>query len=842
MFKTDINYNFIELHKHIIQHIPRKEYKKNDIIIYNNKFYTIVELLNNDIEILGNKIEILEILSYKNSDKITISKNDTKLQTINEKKIYQKLSELIKFVKDYNLAVCFLNKRDLNIKTLDEKNINDLIFLLLNTNVKISTLNKILFELKKSHNNKYEIIKLFINPYDFIEENKNHITFHLAEKIEDLWKIKIYFKIKLEAKIKSVIIENYSINSFSFYIKKHTFYKIIEDYCTECKESYKNYEQFIDEQIMPIDFKISKNKLEELGNSKINFGKHKEYTMKYTHETNKSLIEWCNKQTDPGPLLQNYMNYVNGKETFITSKYFWNLEKKLTRKFIKLYSKDIEDSEYSEDSEDSEDNEDNEDIDTEFYDKEEVYNFITDFEKKRTEHKGIIYKLDNIQKQAIFDILNNKFLILTGPPGSGKTDIVECVLYIREQYCNKEELLLNKTCIMAPTGQAYSNICKSMGSKYYYYYQKISGTCHKILYNIYPKKCDIEYNIENKINYKYDDEDDEFNDCKFNFVIIDEFSMIDLNILNSILQLCKKYNSKLLVIGDPKQFPPIGPGNPLDSLIRSKKFNVCNLVNIYRQQENTSLLNMIQKMNKGEKITYLDFNKDEFTKFIDISNIYENLRNYIVFKNYIYNIIDTYNLDKDTKFLCYNTSHNKLENGNTKFIFNVPVLNKIIQDKFNPNKEGFENEIIRYTNYSYKEFRVGDNIIRIENEYNGDDFKANGDEGKIFKYDDDDDDDEKVTIYYNSDDKKMYNISINKLYEEFDLNYATGFHKSQGSGWKTIVVFIEPNASFIKQKAIYTSISRSKEKLILVCRPEDLLNCQNTEDERKTLFMNKIHY
>jgi exodeoxyribonuclease V alpha subunit len=240
--------------------------------------------------------------------------------------------------------------------------------------------------------------------------------------------------------------------------------------------------------------------------------------------------------------------------------------------------------------------------------------------------------LDDIQKQAIFDILNNKFLILTGPPGSGKTDIVECVLYIREQYCSKKELLLNKTCIMAPTGQAYSNISKSMESKYYY--QKISGTCHKILYNIFLKKCEIEYNIENKINYKYDYEDDEFNECKFNFIIIDEFSMIDLNILNSILQLCKKYNSKLLVIGDPKQFPPIGPGNPLESLIQSKKFNICNLVNIYRQQENTSLLNMIQKMNKGEKITYLDFNKDEFTKFIDISNIYENLRNYIDLKNY----------------------------------------------------------------------------------------------------------------------------------------------------------------------------------------------------------------
>ena len=443
--------------------------------------------------------------------------------------------------------------------------------------------------------------------------------------------------------------------------------------------------------------------------------------------------------------------------------------------------------------------------------------------------------MDDIQKQAIFDILNNKFLILTGPPGSGKTDIVGCVLYIMEKYCNEEELLLNKTCIMAPTGQAYSNICKSMESKYYY--SRLSGTCHKILLNIFQKKCEIEYNNENKINYKDHDEDEEFNNSKFNFVIIDEFSMIDLNILNLILRLCKKYNSKLLIIGDPKQFPPIGPGNPLKSLIQSKKFNTCNLVKIYRQQENTSLLNMIKKMNDGEKITYHDFDKDEFTIFINISDIYNNLRNYEVLKNYIYNIIDTYKLGKDTKFLSYNTSNTKLVNGTTKFIFNVPILNKLIQDKFNPNKKGFENEIITSINYYDKEFRVGDKIIRTENEYNGDDFKANGDEGEILEYDD-----EKVTICYNSNEKKRYIISINKLFEEFDLNYATGFHKSQGSGWTTIVVFIEPNASFIKQKAIYTSISRSKEKLLLICRPEDLLNCQSPEDERRSLFMNKIHY
>jgi ATP-dependent exoDNAse (exonuclease V) alpha subunit len=807
MFKTETYYNFIELYKAIIKHIPTKEYKKDDIVIYNNKFYTIVEVLDNNIEILA-------IEHYKISDKIPIRKNDTRLETINEKKQYQKISELIKFVKEYNQSICFLSKRGLYIKTLDEKNINNLIYLLLNTYVKISTLNKLLYELKKSRNNKYEIINLFINPYDFIEENKNHITFKLAEQIEDLWKIKIDFRIKLEAKIKSVIIENYSSNSYSFYIQTQKFYKTIEDYCNTSRESYKNYKQFIDEQIIkPIDYKPSKNEREELGNSKMGFGKYKDFTMKDTHEKNKSLIKWCNEQTAPSQQMQKYMKYANGKVSVITSKYFWNLEKNLTQIFLEFRKK----------------------FNTDYYDKEEVYNFITDFEKKRTKEKNISYKLDDIQKQAIFDILNNKFLILTGPPGSGKTDIVGCVLYIMEKYCTEEELLLNKTCIMAPTGQAYSNICKSMESKYYY--SRLSGTCHKILYNIFQKKCEIEYNNENKINYKDHDEDEEFNNSKFNFVIIDEFSMIDLNILNLILRLCKKYNSKLLIIGDPKQFPPIGPGNPLESLIQSKKFVTCNLLKIYRQQENTTLLNMIKKMNEGEKITYHDFNKDESAKFINISDIYNNLRNYEFLKNYIYNIIDTYGLNRYTKFLCYNTSNNKLENGTTKFIFNVPVLNKIIQDKYNPNKEGFENDIIKSMNYYDKEFRVGDKIIRTENEYNGDDFKANGDEGEILEYND-----EKVTICYNSNEKKKYVISTNNLFEEFDLNYATGFHKSQGSGWTTVVVFIEPNACFIKQKAIYTSISRSKEKLLLICRPEDLLNCQTPEDERMSYFMNELFY
>ena len=113
--------------------------------------------------------------------------------------------------------------------------------------------------------------------------------------------------------------------------------------------------------------------------------------------------------------------------------------------------------------------------------------------------------------------------------------------------------------------------------------------------------------------------------------------------------------------------------------------------------------------------------------------------------------------------------------------------------------------------------------------------RANGEEGYIKDYDG-----EYVTICYSDDDKPL-KISINTLFEEFDLNYTIGFHKSQGGGWDTIVVFIEPNVNFIKQRAIYTSISRSKQKLILISTPTDLFNCQTPEDKCISSFMNEKH-
>jgi len=794
-------FDFIELYKTngIIKHIPLKEYNEKNIIIFENNLYTIKKKLPN------NDIEICEIFENQ-KENITISCNNKNLETINNKELYNKIYDIIKFIIDYNNTIYYLKKKSsCYIDILHNKDINNLFRLKLKINIKINTLNKIRTELKKTRDYDYDIKNLFINPYKFIQNSCSYISFNLAEKIEKIWELDITFETKLQAKIIDIItIDKGGIRN-SFWIDKYTFYKKLEEYCKENLENLKIYKKIINKEIYEYNFSILETKIEELGNEKMNFGRYKDKTRKDVLENHKSYRNYCIDLENPNCLqMQYFINYCNRSEKYITTKYLLDLEKKITEDTINLYFKNNQTYEY---------------------DNTEIYNSIEDYEKKRSKERNINFKFDNIQKNAIIQILNNNFAILIGPPGSGKTDIVECVLYIISIYEDEEfsdeefsdeefsdEDVINIS-IMAPTGQAFNQISLRVLKKYYY--KNISGTCHKILYNNFPKKCELDslnkYELAQK--KRCENWDENFYKAKFKFIIVDEFSMINLNIYNLLLKICKKYNSKLLIIGDTNQLEPIGPGNPLGKLIESEKFTLCKLSKIYRQKENTNLLQIIEKMNGQHKIYKEDFNKDETAIFVDITNLYTDFKNYDILNNFIYDIITKFKLDKNnTKFLSYNTSNKINTDGTKKFIFNVPDLNNIIQNIFNPISNDLKYNSIKSTNiFENKEFRIKDKIVRTENDYSDEEkMRANGEEASIEDFDG-----EEVTISYSVDIEPI-KISINKLFDEFDLNYTTGFHKSQGGGWNTIVIFIEPNVSFIKQRSIYTSISRSKNKLIFI--------------------------
>ena len=166
-----------------------------------------------------------------------------------------------------------------------------------------------------------------------------------------------------------------------------------------------------------------------------------------------------------------------------------------------------------------------------------------------------------------------------------------------------------------------------------------------------------------------------------------------------------------------------------------------------------------------------------------------------------------------------------------KYLFNTNNLNILLQDIYNPdgsiipsnNKN--ENGII---------FKISDKIIRIENDYNSEQMRANGEQAKITDFDG-----KLVTIIYDDGRDKPETIGINEIYENFRLNYCTTIHSAQGSQYEKVVFFIQPGQSYIIDKtSVYTGISRAKNNCIVVTKFDDFIKCQeNIKNSEASLFM-----
>ena len=350
-----------------------------------------------------------------------------------------------------------------------------------------------------------------------------------------------------------------------------------------------------------------------------------------------------------------------------------------------------------------------------------------------------------------------------------------------------------------------------------HYNMKISGTCHRTLYHTIPnikkhkRKCTCDGKCEYKDNIK--------------LFVIDEVSMLDIFVFGDILMACKYFNSRLILLGDVEQLPSIGPGQVLFQLIKSGMFTVTKLTKIKRQSAG-GLVNNILKMS-NEIIKRSDFVDDSMV-LLDIDKFVT--PNKEINEREIVELIKGFNLDKQTtKFI---TNFNK-----EKFTFNTKVINNILQNRFNPLIEGFEHDLIP-SNCKYENgfaFRVKDKIIRTENDYSSKKMRANGEEATILNFDG-----RNVTIQYSGVEDKEEVIGIDALYENFALNYCVTVHKSQGSQYINVVFLIEPNISFIEKKAIYTAVSRARERCLVISREADFIKLQNEIkkiDYKVSLFM-----
>lgn len=625
-------------------------------------------------------------------------------------------------------------------------------FIDLKCGITIRHLYKVLFYLKKTQDHAFQIHNILVNPFDFIKEDIQLLSYLIAKKICEQLNIVIPFEIICEKWSFYHIIHTYN----SFYVDINTFYEDFKQLCIKNNKKYADYLNIIN------SVTIKKN--------------------------------------------------IDGK-TYITTQYLYDYEKKLSFTLIDLYSNK------------------HTDIDDDLID-----TCIDLFEEYKTENEGKLYVLDHEQKTAVKNVLTNSLSIITGFPGTGKSSIVECILYILN--CINHEN--NNVSIMSPTGLAYVNLKNKCSNKkndkeLYLFNEKISGTCHKTLYNIFP-------NIVTKKNKKLCNDDDDFLDYNSflddndeniyipKTIIVDEFSMMDIFMFNELIYFCKIFKVHLILVGDCNQLPSIGPGCILNSIIETDKtyelFSITNLIKIKRQDEGSLLKNII-------KMTHVGLNKadfvDESMQFIDISSFLNS--NNSINAEVLLEFIDLQNFDnKNCKFLSYFNGESEKSKAHPT---NVLVLNNILQSHFNPT--GLKLEKRQYDTFSYK---IGDIIIRTENETTETEFRANGEQAKIIDFNLESND---VTIQY-LDDKDEKIIKLDKFHNEFKLAYALTVHKSQGSQYKNIVIFVEQNSYVWDKPALYTAISRATEKCFIISDYNEFLKVQrnNKSSKKPTMFLKEI--
>ena len=392
------------------------------------------------------------------------------------------------------------------------------------------------------------------------------------------------------------------------------------------------------------------------------------------------------------------------------------------------------------------------------------------------EEKNIQFAIS--QKTAIRGAMENSIEIITGGPGTGKTTIINCIIEVFEQAGRKVYMA-------APTGRAAKRMTEATGRE--------AKTIHRLL----------------EIGMGGDDGSQFFRgeesplDC--DVLIVDEASMIDIMLMNSLLKAIS-IGTRLIIVGDVDQLPSVGPGNVLRDIIDSKCVRVVKLKEIFRQARESMIIVNAHKINNGEMPILNKRGKDFY--FIE-NNEPEKILDSIV--SLINTRLPKFNKEWDKM------KHIQILSPMRKGILGIENLNEKLQRILNP-KSSYKKE----KEYRNIIFRVGDKVMQIKNNYsikwNKVNAKAengvgifNGDVGYV---EDIDEDNENVIVVFD-DDKRVEYEGV--YLDELALAYAITIHKSQGSEFEVVIMpmFMGPPL-LMNRNLLYTGITRAKNMVVLV--------------------------
>ncbi len=404
---------------------------------------------------------------------------------------------------------------------------------------------------------------------------------------------------------------------------------------------------------------------------------------------------------------------------------------------------------------------------------------------------------DEMQMLAVKEAVKSGLLVITGGPGTGKTTTINTII----RYFELEGLDIF---LAAPTGRAAKRMSDTTGYE--------ARTIHRML----ELNGGIEGNAGFTRNAEYPLETD--------VIIIDEMSMVDINLMHALLKAIAP-GTRLILVGDVNQLPSVGPGSVLKDIIDSEAFPVVKLTKIFRQATQSDIVMNAHKINNGEQVVLDNKSMDFFF-----------LKRYEA--DTIINVTIQLIAQKLPKFVDASPFDIQVLTPMRKGLLGVERLNSILQQYLNPkSKDKKERE------HGEHIFREGDKVMQTKNNYQLEwEIRSkygltvdkglgvfNGDMGiirEINEYA------ESMTVEF--DEGRMVEYSLKSL-DELELAYAITIHKSQGSEYPAVVIpLLNGPRMLMNRNLLYTAVTRARKCVTLVGDENTFQSMiQNTEQQKR---------
>ena len=402
-------------------------------------------------------------------------------------------------------------------------------------------------------------------------------------------------------------------------------------------------------------------------------------------------------------------------------------------------------------------------------------------------------KLAPQQKEAVRLALTEGLLVITGGPGTGKTTIIRSITEILSG-------MQSEFALCAPTGRAAKRMTEATGCE--------AKTIHRLL----------EYVPGEGFLRNEDDP------LLYDTVIVDETSMVDVPLMYALLKALVP-GTRLILVGDSDQLPPVGCGNVLHDIINSGVIPVVRLTEIFRQAAESRIVQNAHAVNHGE-MPLLSPDPDSDFRFFEIYSEEETLNSVVRLCTDPSKVLDTNEPLLDIQVLA------PMKKG-TLGVFN---LNKVLQAALNPPAPDKKEQVI-----GGRLFREGDKIMQMQNDYKVEWTKRgpngtlvegtgafNGDLGTCYRIDTVS---RQIQVLFDDDRLAVYDFASA---EALDLAYCISIHKSQGSEFPIVLLpLCGGTPLLLTRNLLYTAITRAKRNVCCLGRSATIRSMVNNNRSMK---------